>query len=160
MCWKISSCQNVNRPLWKGCCLHETRLSVQPKGHLLLDNFWFRNIHFFGCKSHCVIIGGGSRQLNVIASMHIYALMIENDDYIGKEGHMQVNYSLAGMFWNWLTSTATLVYWWHQSYRGQTISTIYAAKPGNLLECYTGSFTPGLTQAHCFASTLPAYVHT
>ena len=43
--------------------------------------------------------------------MHIYALMIENDDYTGKEGHMQVNYSLAGMFWNWLTSTATLVYW-------------------------------------------------
>ena len=35
-----------------------------------------------------------------------------------------------------------------------------AAKPGNLLECCTGSFTPGLTQAHCFTSTLPAYVNT
>ena len=36
----------------------------------------------------------------------------------------------------------------------------YVAKLGNLLECYAGSFTPGLTQAHCFASTLLVYVHT
>jgi len=79
---------------------------------------------------------------------------------IGNPIYHILDYSLAGMFWNWLTAIATLVYWWHQSHRGQTISTIYAAKPGNLLECYTGSFTPGLTQAHCFASTLPAYVHT